>query len=96
MAENCRENRETLQTCTFLQNFLKVLECDVLCILQFSKKLLTENKTEHFNICNKYQLNTKGNAFDTLALYLQNKMKTSKWFIKAPLISINTECMRHS
>lgn len=41
----------------------------------FRKKLLTENKTEQFNIYNKYKKNAETNAFDTLALYLPNKIK---------------------
>lgn len=41
----------------------------------FRKKLLTENKTEQFNIYNKYKINAETNAFDTLALYIPNKIK---------------------
>lgn len=39
------------------------------------KKLLTENKTEQFNIYKKYKKNAETHTFDTLALYLPNKIK---------------------
>lgn len=40
-------------------------------ILELFKKLLTENKTEHFNIYNKYKMNTEANGI-VLTKYIKN------------------------
>lgn len=40
-------------------NFLRGTRVWSILILELFRKLLTENKTEHFNIYNKYKMNTE-------------------------------------